>query len=62
MAVENENTAPVNSNFIRTLIEEDIEKGATVPRKWCGHPAPYSEQVKGVDDPGENPYPLPSGA
>ena len=51
MAVENENTAPVNSNFIRTLIEEDIEKGATVPRKWCGHPAPYSEQVKGVDDP-----------
>ena len=31
MAVENENTAPVNSNFIRTLIEEDIEKGATVP-------------------------------
>ncbi|MDL2059115.1 glutamine--tRNA ligase [Mesosutterella sp. AGMB02718] len=38
------------SNFIEKIIEEDLSRGSTVPRKWCGHPAPYSEQEKGQED------------
>ena len=41
----------VAANFIKTIIDEDLASGATVPRKWCGHPAPYSEQAAGADDP-----------
>lgn len=40
------------TNFIRNIIEEDLAEGANQPRFWCGHPAPYSEQLeKGVPDP-----------
>ena len=39
------------TNFIRNIIEEDLAKGANLPRYWCGHPAPYSEQLeKGEPD------------
>ena len=39
------------TNFIRTIIESDLEQGNNRPRLWCGHPAPYSEQAeKGVED------------
>lgn len=34
------------TNFIRNIIEEDLAKGANLPRYWCGHPAPYSEQLE----------------
>ena len=40
------------TNFIRNIIEDDLARGASQPRLWCGHPAPYSEQAeKGVLDP-----------
>ncbi len=39
------------TNFIRNIIEDDLARGANLPRLWCGHPAPYSEQAdKGVPD------------
>ena len=33
------------TNFIRQIIENDLEQGNNLPRYWCGHPAPYSEQL-----------------
>ena len=53
MTTENKTTeaAVKPANFIRTLIETDLAQGANRPRKWCGHPAPYSVQEKeGVED------------
>ena len=39
------------ANFIRQIIENDLEQGNNLPRYWCGHPAPYSEQLqKGEPD------------
>lgn len=38
-------------NFIRTIIENDLARHACEPRMWCGHPAPYSQQVTGTPDP-----------
>ena len=44
-------TPSTSTNFIRNIIEEDLAKGANLPRYWCGHPAPYSEQLeKGEPD------------
>lgn len=44
-------TPSPSTNFIRNIIEEDLAKGANLPRYWCGHPAPYSEQLeKGEPD------------
>ena len=38
-------------NFIRTLIENDLAENANRPRKWCGHPAPYSvQEQEGTED------------
>ncbi len=41
---------PQTTNFIRNIIEDDLARGANTPRLWCGHPAPYSEQLKGEPD------------
>ena len=39
------------TNFIRQIIETDLQQGNNLPRYWCGHPAPYSEQLaKGKPD------------
>jgi glutaminyl-tRNA synthetase len=38
------------TNFIRNIVEDDIKRGVNEPRRWCGHPAPYSEQEKGAVD------------
>ncbi len=39
------------TNFIRNIIDDDLARGANLPRYWCGHPAPYSEQLeKGEPD------------
>lgn len=44
-----ESNKPVN--FIRNIIEADLAEGNNLPRYWCGHPAPYSEQLaKGKPD------------
>ena len=44
-------TPSTSTNFIRNIIEEDLARGANLPRYWCGHPAPYSEQLeKGEPD------------
>lgn len=34
------------TNFIRQIIETDLEHGNNLPRYWCGHPAPYAEQLE----------------
>lgn len=49
---ENSDAASVRpTNFIRNIIEDDLAQGANLPRYWCGHPAPYSEQLqKGQPD------------
>lgn len=42
---------PATTNFLRNLIEDDLANGVNLPRFWCGHPAPYSEQQdKGSPD------------
>ena len=48
---EKEAGAARPTNFIRQIIEADLEQGNNLPRFWCGHPAPYSEQLeKGEPD------------
>jgi len=39
------------ANFIRTLIAEDLARGAYEPRHWIGRPGVYSEQARGALDP-----------
>lgn len=42
---------PATTNFLRNLIEDDLANGVNLPRYWCGHPAPYTEQLdKGSPD------------
>ncbi len=49
---EEEKDAVRPTNFIRTIIEDDLAANNNRPRLWCGHPAPYSEQAaSGVEDP-----------
>lgn len=53
--MSSETEAPVAeaqvTNFIRNIIDDDLARGANLPRFWCGHPAPYSEQFeKGEPD------------
>ena len=53
MTSENEvpATGALVTNFIRNIIDDDLARGANLPRYWCGHPAPYSEQLeKGEPD------------
>ena len=53
MTTENEvpATGAQVTNFIRNIIDDDLARGANLPRYWCGHPAPYSEQLeKGEPD------------
>ncbi|CDD71240.1 glutamine--tRNA ligase [Sutterella sp. CAG:397] len=39
------------TNFLRNIIEADLAEGNNLPRFWCGHPAPYTEQQeKGAPD------------
>jgi len=39
------------SNFLRQVIERDLEQGTYAQRKWAGHPAPASEHQQGQPDP-----------
>ncbi len=48
---ETKDTCAQVTNFIRNIIDEVLARGANQPRLWCGHPAPYSEQIAGVADP-----------
>lgn len=52
--MSSETEAPVTAqvtNFIRNIIDEDLAKGANLPRRWCGTPAPYCvQEEKGVPD------------
>ena len=53
--MSSETEAPVAeaqvTNFIRNIIDDDLARGANLPRFWCGHPAPYAEQLeKGEPD------------
>ncbi len=42
---EKEDAGARPTNFIRSIIEADLEANSNRPRLWCGHPAPYSEQA-----------------
>lgn len=48
--MSSETEAPVAeaqvTNFIRNIIDDDLARGANLPRFWCGHPAPYAEQLE----------------
>jgi glutaminyl-tRNA synthetase len=39
------------SNFLRQVIERDLEQGTYAQRKWAGHPADASEHEQGQPDP-----------
>ena len=53
--MSSETEAPVAeaqvTNFIRNIIDDDLARGANLPRFWGGRPAPYAEQLeKGEPD------------
>ncbi|MBG9387739.1 glutamine--tRNA ligase/YqeY domain fusion protein [Caenimonas aquaedulcis] len=39
------------SNFLRQVIERDLEQGTYAQRKWAGHPADAQEHQRGEPDP-----------
>jgi glutaminyl-tRNA synthetase len=39
------------SNFLRQVIERDLEQGTYAQRKWCGFPADAAQQMQGQPDP-----------
>src|SRR3954462_3150342 len=39
------------SNFLRQVIERDLEQGTYAQRKWAGRPADAAEHQQGVPDP-----------
>src|SRR4051794_6238178 len=39
------------SNFLRQIIERDLEQGTYAQRHWAGHPADAAEHEKGQPDP-----------
>ena len=47
--MSSETDTPVTAqvtNFIRNIIDDDLAKGANLPRYWSGLPGPYSQQLK----------------
>ncbi len=38
------------TNFLKNIINSDLEKGTNDPRHWCGHPGTYTEQMEGPID------------
>ncbi len=47
--MSSETEAPVTAqvtNFIRNIIDDDLAKGANLPRYWSGTPGPYSKQLE----------------
>ena len=40
-----------SSNFLRQVIERDLEQGTYAQRKWAGHPADAAGHQQGVPDP-----------
>ena len=45
------NEPPKPSNFLRHIIERDLELGTYAQRKWSGHPADAATQDAGAPDP-----------
>ena len=46
---ENNSTKP--TNFLRHIIERDLEQGTYAQRKWAGRPADAAQHQNGVADP-----------
>src|SRR5665811_1989848 len=42
---------PAASNFIRAIVEKDIEHGVYNTRKWAGSPGDAAHQAQGAPDP-----------
>ena len=38
------------TNFLRNIINEDLEQGTNEPRHWRGAPGTYTEQMEGLVD------------
>src|SRR3954453_1547679 len=46
-----DNDAAKPSNFLRQIIERDLEQGTYAQRKWAGHPGDAATQHAGTSDP-----------
>src|SRR5215216_3518674 len=51
MSAPTEKETAKPSNFLRQVIERDLEQGTYAQRKWAGHPADASEHEQGQPDP-----------
>jgi glutaminyl-tRNA synthetase len=49
LPADHDSTKP--ANFLRHIIERDLEQGTYAQRKWAGHPADAAEHEHGVADP-----------
>ena len=44
---------PLGSNFIRAIVEKDLEQGVYASRKWAGSPGDAAHQATGQPDPAQ---------
>jgi glutaminyl-tRNA synthetase len=51
MNVPADKEQPKPSNFLRQVIERDLEQGTYAQRKWAGHPADAAQHQQGQADP-----------
>ncbi len=51
MTVPDAKETPKSSNFLRQVIERDLEQGTYAQRHWCGHPGDAAHQQAGALDP-----------
>src|SRR6476620_469060 len=51
MTAPTENNSTKPSNFLRHIIERDLDQGTYAQRKWAGHPADAAQHDKGQPDP-----------
>jgi glutaminyl-tRNA synthetase len=49
------------SNFLRQIIERDLEQGTYAQRKWAGEPADAARHEHGSTRSRKNPYTLSTG-
>src|ERR1700693_5257714 len=51
MTVPDDKETPKTSNFLRQVIERDLEQGTYAQRHWCGQPGDAAHQQAGPLDP-----------
>ena len=50
------------SNFLRQIIEADLDNGTYASRHWAGSPGDAAHHAAGAARPGQDPHPLPARA